>query len=306
MNILVTGGLGNLGSWLVRDLLDKHTVTVLARNERHVINHPNYRFVQADITQQLQLNQAIDCYYDVCIHTASYNEHFQVNYAKDALLINSLGTELLCQALARHGVGQLVYFSTFHVYGKSNGIVEESTPVNPINDYGLTHYFAEKYIEKHHRLRGLNYAILRLSNSYGCPTFKDSDKWYLALNDLCLQAFQLQRIQLKSNGLTTRDFIWMGDVVEVVCQLLHLSQPLNDTFNLSSGVSYSINQMVDRVQSAYWQEFGEKVKVTVNQLDKTPPTNLFVSNQKLSAHIDHKYNDKIASEAKKIFKLLVS
>ncbi|WP_438403867.1 NAD-dependent epimerase/dehydratase family protein [Aeromonas veronii] len=61
MNILVTGGLGNLGSWLVRDLLDKYTVTVLARNERYVINHPNYRFVQADITQQLQLNQAIDC-----------------------------------------------------------------------------------------------------------------------------------------------------------------------------------------------------------------------------------------------------
>lgn len=306
MNILVTGGLGNLGSWLVNGLLDKHTVTVLARNERHVISHHNYRFVQADITQQEQLNQAIDCYYDVCIHTASYNEHFQLNYAKDALLINSLGTELICQALARHGVGQLVYFSTFHVYGKSNGIVEESTPVNPINDYGLTHYFAEKYIEKHHRLSGLNYTILRLSNSYGCPTFKDSDKWYLALNDLCHQAFQLQQIQLKSNGLATRDFIWMGDVVEVVCQLLHLSQPLNDTFNLSSGVSYSLNQMVDRVQSAYWQEFGEKVKVTVNQLDKTPPTNLFVSNEKLSSHIDYKYHDKITSEAKKIFQLLVS
>lgn len=306
MNILVTGGLGNLGSWLVNGLLDKHTVTVLARNERHVIAHPNYRFVQADITKLDQLNLAIDGYYDVCIHTASYNEHFQANYAKDALLINSLGTELICQALSRHGVGQLVYFSTFHVYGKSNGIVEESTPVNPINDYGLTHYFAEKYIEKHHRLSGLNYAILRLSNSYGCPTFKDSDKWYLALNDLCHQAFQLQQIQLKSNGLATRDFIWMGDVVEVVCQLLRLSQPLNDTFNLSSGVSYSLNQMVDRVQSAYWQEFGEKVKVTVNQLDKTPPTNLFVSNEKLSAHIDHKYHDKITSEAKKIFQLLVS
>lgn len=305
MNILVTGGLGNLGSWLVHDLLEKHTVTVLARNERYVINHPNYRFAQADITQQEQLNQAIDSYYDVCIHTASYNEHFQVNYAKDALLINALGTELLCQALARHGVGQLVYFSTFHVYGKSGGVIKESTSVSPINDYGLTHYFAEKYIEKHHRQSGLNYVILRLSNSYGCPTFKDSDKWYLALNDLCHQAFQQQRIQLKSNGLATRDFIWMGDVVTVVSRLLQLSQPLNDTFNLSAGISYSLNQMVDRVQSAYLQEFGEEVQVTVNELDKTPRTKLFVSNEKLSAHIDHKYNDKIADEAKKIFQLLV-
>lgn len=306
MNILVTGGLGNLGSWLVNVLLEKHTVTVLARNERHVINHYNYRFVQADITQQEQLNQAIDCYYDVCIHTASYNEHFQVNYAKDALLINSLGTEFLCQALSRYGVGQLVYFSTFHVYGKSDGIVEESTPINPINDYGLTHFFAEKYIEKHHRLNGLNYAILRLSNSYGCPTFKDSDKWYLALNDLCHQAFQLQSIQLKSNGLATRDFIWMGDVVEVTWQLIHLSQPLNDTFNLSAGISYSLNQMVDRVQSAYRQEFGEEVPVMVNEMDKSSPTSLFVSNEKLSVYIDHKYQNKIESEAKKIFQLLVS
>lgn len=304
MNILVTGGLGNLGSWLVCNLLDKHTVTVLARKERHVISHPNYRFAQADITQQEQLNLAIDCYYDVCIHMASYNEHFQANYAKDALLINSLGTELLCQALARYGVGQLVYFSTFHVYGKSSGCVEESTPVTPVNDYGLTHYFAEKYIEKHHRQNGLNYVILRLSNSYGCPTFIDSDKWYLALNDLCYQAFQQQQIQLKSNGLATRDFIWMGDVVEVVNWLLHLSQPLNDIFNLSAGVSYSLYQMVDRVELAYREEFGGDVTVMVNEQDTSKPAELLVSNKKLSAVIPHQYRDCIVQEARKIFQLL--
>ncbi len=304
MNILITGGLGNLGSWLARDLLDRHTVTVLARKERHVINHPNYRFVQADITQQEQLNLAIDSYYDVCIHTASYNEHFQANYAKDALLINSLGTDLLCQSLARHGVGQLVYFSTFHVYGKSSGVVKETTPIEPANDYGLTHYFAEKYIEKHHRQSGLNYVILRLSNSYGCPTFKDTDKWYLALNDLCYQASQKQKINLKSNGLATRDFIWMGDVVNVVSEILSFSKPLNDIFNLSAGKSYSLIQMAERVQSAYSQEFGHEIAVSINTKDKTEPVELLVSNEKLSALIAHQYRDKMTSEAKKIFQLL--
>ncbi|MCE0558577.1 NAD(P)-dependent oxidoreductase [Motilimonas sp. E26] len=304
MNILITGGLGNLGSWLMRECLDNHSVTVLARKERHVVNHPNYRFVQADITQQEQLNFAIDCYYDVCIHTASYNEHFQANYTKDALMINSLGTELLCQALARHGVGQLVYFSTFHVYGKTSGVVEESTSITPFNDYGLTHYFAEKYIEKHHRQSGLNYVILRLSNSYGCPTFKDSDKWYLVLNDICNQAFSQQKIQLKSNGLAIRDFIWMGDVVDVVIKLLYLSQPLNDTFNLSAGISYSLNQMVDRVQLAYRQEFGGEVAIIANKQDKTEPAELLVSNKKLCAVITHQYRDGIVQEAKKIFQLL--
>ena len=304
MKILITGGLGNLGSWLTHDLLNQHSVTVLARKERHVVEHPNYRFVAADITEQDQLNLAIDGYYDVCIHTASYNEHFQPNYAKDALLINALGTELLCQSLARHGVGQMVYFSTFHVYGKSRGVVDESTSIEPANDYGLTHFFAEKYIEKHHRLNGLNYVILRLSNSYGCPRFIDSDKWYLALNDLCYQASQQQKIQLKSNGLATRDFIWMGDVVNVVGEIVKLPAPLNDTFNLSSGVSYSLNQMVDRVQAAYRQEFGEEIVVEINEQDKTKPAELLVSNKKLSAVIAHQYSDNIAFEAQRIFQLL--
>ncbi|MEX0333146.1 NAD-dependent epimerase/dehydratase family protein [Vibrio tubiashii] len=305
MKILITGGLGNLGSWLTNEFLNQHSVTVLARKERHVISHPNYRFVQADITEQEQLELAIDRYYDVCIHTASYNEHYQTNYAKDALLINSLGTELLCQSLVKHGVGQLVYFSTFHVYGKSNGIIEESTPVEPINDYGLTHFFAEKYIEKHHRQNGLNYVILRLSNSYGCPTFKDSDKWYLALNDLCYQASQKLKIQLKSNGLAIRDFIWMGDVVKVVSKILDLPKPLNDVFNLSAGKSYSLTQMADRVQSAYRQEFAHEIAIALNEQDKTEPVELLVSNDKLSAVIAHQYRDKMAHEAQKIFQLLV-
>lgn len=304
MKILITGGLGNLGSWLTYNLLDEHFVTVLARKEREKIEHPNYNFVQADITDIEQLNLAIYCYYDVCIHTASYNEHFQDDYTKNALLINSLGTEFLCQSLARHGVGQFVYLSTFHVYGKLHGVVNESKSVEPVNDYGLTHYFAEKYVEKHHRLTGLRYVILRLSNSYGCPTFINSDKWYLALNDLCWQSKENKKIQLNSNGLATRDFIWMGDVVEIIRKLIDLPQPLNSVFNLSSGMSYSLNQIANKVKTAYEKEFSESIMININESDKSELVELIVSNDKLSNIVRHDYSDKIEHEAQKIFQLL--
>ncbi|NOI15145.1 NAD-dependent epimerase/dehydratase family protein [Vibrio hepatarius] len=304
MKILITGGLGNLGSWLTNYFLEEHSVTVIARREKNVISHPNYQFLQADITNLSQLNEAIDCYYDVCIHTASYNEHFHADYTEKSLTINSLGTEFLCQSLSRHGVGQLIYFSTFHVYGCSKGDVDETTAIEPVNDYGLTHFFAEKYIEKHHRNSGMNYAILRLSNSYGCPTFLDSDKWYLALNDLCRQAINNQRIELKSNGLVVRDFIWMGDVTQVIDKIIHLPEPLNDVFNLCFGESYSLNQIVERVQLAYYKEFNRLIDVSRNTGDTTKPDSLTVKNSKLSVFIQHEYSDRIESEARKIFKLL--
>lgn len=304
MNILITGGLGNLGSWLTNYFLEEHSVTVIARREKNVISHPNYQFLQADITNLSQLNEAIDCYYDVCIHTASYNEHFHADYTEKSLTINSLGTEFLCQSLSRHGVGLLIYFSTFHVYGCSKGDVDETTAIEPVNDYGLTHFFAEKYIEKHHRNSGLNYTILRLSNSYGCPTFLNSDKWYLALNDLCQQAIKNQRIELKSNGLSIRDFIWMGDVVHVVDQIIRLPKPLNDVFNLSSGQSYSLNQIAEYVQSAYFNEFEQDIMVSVNEDDSSSSEPLKVVNNKISSHVQHKYANKVEFEARKILNLL--
>ncbi|SON50957.1 NAD-dependent epimerase/dehydratase family protein [Vibrio tapetis] len=300
MKILITGGLGNLGSWLTKHFLNDHQVTVLSRNESFSITHPNYRFIQADLTDLELLRDAVDCYYDVCIHTASFNEHFKENYAKDALLINALGTEYLCQVLKRHGVGKLIYFSTFHVYGASDGFVDEKSEVRPANDYGLTHYFAEKYIEKHQRASGLNYVILRLTNSYGCPSTVDTNKWYLVLNDLCRQAFRTSKIVLLGNGLARRDYIWMGDVVRVVDKLIH-SSTRNEVLNLSSGITLSVLDLVSRVR----RQFGENnIDLEVNHSDSTKPMPLTVSNEKIMTVIDYSFEDKVDEEIISILSLL--
>ncbi|WP_445947440.1 NAD-dependent epimerase/dehydratase family protein, partial [Shewanella sp.] len=51
MKVLITGGLGNLGLWITHHFLEQgHDVTVLGRSERVIINHINYCFLRADIT----------------------------------------------------------------------------------------------------------------------------------------------------------------------------------------------------------------------------------------------------------------
>ena len=74
------------------------------------------------------------------------------------------------------------------------------TELNPKNDYASTHLFAEYYVKQFGLTHGLQYTILRLTNSYGSPTFVDSNKWYLVLNDLTRSAYENGRIIIKSNG----------------------------------------------------------------------------------------------------------
>lgn len=305
MKILITGGLGNLGLWLTRSFLDAgHNVTVIGRSERVVITHPNYRFLSADITQLNTLFRVIDCYYDSCIHTASFNEHFKDNYAEEALKVNALGTENLCQSLLIHGVGKLVYLSTFHVYGVSQGVVTENSIVSPVNDYGLTHYFAEKYIEKHAKLHRLNYVVFRLTNSYGCPKDLNTDKWYLLVNDICKQAHERKQIKLNSNGKARRDFIWMGDVVAIVQEAITNIEMVNTNYNLSSSNALSVRSVVNIALDAYQKKYSDVINASYNCSDDSSEAFLDVKNDKLMAIYPYNFKNKIFEECLSIFTLL--
>jgi len=305
MKVLITGGLGNLGLWLTHYFLDLgHNVTVLGRSERVIIRHQNYLFLCADITNVNSLKEVLNCYYDVCIHTASFNEHFKANYTEDALRINALGTEFLCQALSSHGVGKFVYLSTFHVYGAKEGIVTESSHISPDNDYALTHYFAEKYVQKNAKKYGVNFIIFRLTNSYGCPKDINSDKWYLVLNDLCRQAHENKVIKLTSNGKSLRDFIWMGDVVHVIEKVCVYEECINEVVNLSANSTYSIIEVAQYVRAAYQVLFGEKLPIELNKNDTFEPQSLTVSNQKLIEIMPYNFENHFQSEAANILKML--
>jgi len=304
MKVLITGGLGNLGLWLTHHFLaNGDDVTVISRTENIKIFDENYKFIAADITDRNKLSDLIDCYYDICIHTASFNEHFAKDYASKALSINSFGTDNLCNALLTHGIGKFIYLSTFHVYGVHSGEVTENTLVSPLNDYGLTHYFAEKYIEKHSKISGMNYVTFRLTNSYGCPKDVNTNKWYLIFNDFCKQAFDTKKIVINGNPASMRDFIWMGDVVNVIQQISELRRGLNMCFNLSTSRSICLKDLAEYVSSAYFDEFGEHVEIVCNS-ESIRVDKLVVSNEKLNSLLPNAFCHHFDVEATNIFKLL--
>lgn len=307
--LLITGGLGNLGSWLT-DYFCRRTnyqVSVLASRHRPILTDLDFTFIGCDIADRQAVDDSLGGRtFDYVVHTASVNDYFKENFAEDALRVNALGTRnLLDHFKDQTELRRFVYFSTFQVYGQQDGLITEETPPEPKNDYGTTHLFAECYVKQFHANHQLPYTIFRLTNSYGCPKDTDSSKWYLVLNDLARTAATEQKIVLKSNGQAARDFIWMGDVCDIVHRTLELPEPLNDAFNISGEQTFRMIDVAASVQQAYQEVYGKQIDVEVNEADTNQyADDLQVSSQKLRQKIPFTTQSRFVEEAKKIFALI--
>jgi UDP-glucose 4-epimerase len=308
IKLLITGGLGNLGSWITDHFssISGYDVTVLSKNDRTLDVSHSFKKVFCDITDKLALKDCIGgMEFDYVIHLASLNETFLDDYAKQALLINSYGTRNLLEVCEHKKIKKFIYMSTFHVYGKDGGEITEQSSVTPVNDYAITHFFAEEYVKLFSKRNGLPYIIFRLSNSYGCPKDVNSSKWYLLFNDLCRQAVLQKKIEIKTNGTALRDFIHMQDVCMVMESVLEKEELKNEIFNLGSGESLTLGEMASRIANAYEEKYAQKVEIKKNINDTTVyPGVLKFSIEKLKRAIDFKPSFPYEVEAKKIFEFV--
>lgn len=309
MKILITGGLGNLGSWLTRHFssLDNE-VYVLAKNKRAILTEQKFTYISCDISSLDDCKDKLaHIAFDYIIHTASVNDMFVDNYAALALEINTKGTRNLLEAIDKSSLKNFIYFSTFHVYGVSEGNITEESPLLARHDYATTHLFAEYYVKQFHLTHHLPYTIIRLTNSYGCPIDTATSKWYLILNDLSKMALEKSEIILKSNGLASRDFIWMGTVCTVVEKLVNLKNAPNDCFNLSGERTFKMLEIAQYVQKAILKYAGKNIEIKTNINDtSTPGKSLIVSSAKLKKLINYDNPIQFEEEATNIFQLLQS
>lgn len=302
--VLITGGFGNLGSWITKYFATcDYEIFLLTRKENKIFPNIKYKVIECDITDLNILKEKLNFNIDFCIHMASFNEFFLPNYPKKSLEINTLGTRNLLEVLSTKDLKNFIYFSTFHVYGASSGIVTENSPLNPNNDYASTHLFAEYYIKQFQFKHNLKYTILRLTNSYGVPTFVNTDKWYLVLNDLVKSAYEKNKILLKSNGKSKRDFIFMGDVAFVVGALLKIDAT-NEVYNLSSSTSYEILELAILIKKEYEKRYNNTINIETNENDKSSYTDIIVKNDKLKSIINYETKNMLNEEVTKIFNLL--
>lgn len=221
--VLITGGLGFLGSNLCLSLVEQGAhVTVTdallpgyggnLHNIEPVRSAVNLQF--ADVRDRHAMNQVVQGQ-DVIFHIAAQTSH--VDSMVDPYLdvdINLNGTLNLLEAIRHHAPhARFVYAGTRAQYGKmrSSQVVEEDLP-NPTDIYGVNKLAGEYYAMLYSRIYGFPAASLRMTNAYG-PRHQMRSAKYGILNWFVRLALEDRVIPIYGDGAQLRDYLYVGDAV---------------------------------------------------------------------------------------------
>ena len=268
MRILVAGGFGYLGSHVSNHFFNSgHEVRILSRTDHPELAEWSKQFevVKGDISDYSSIENCCRNV-DIIIHAAALNEVDCKTKPKESLLVNGLGTRNLLEDACQNNVKRFIYFSTFHVYGipKTDLITEETLP-DPVNNYSITHYLAERYCRQFEVEKRVKSYILRISNGYGAPLFKSINRWTLVLNDLCSMVFAQQKIALKSRGTQERDFVGIKDILQGVEIFVakNVADQGDNVYNLGGGQNVSIISLAKAVAQVYEERYSKNVEVEI-------------------------------------------
>lgn len=223
MRVLVTGGAGFIGSHLVDALLARgDEVQVLddlttgrAENLEAALA-AGARMHEASVTDADAVQAAFAAARpDAVLHLAAQIDVRKAvaDPAFDAQ-VNVVGTAVVVEAARRAGTGRVVLASTGGaIYGDAATVpTPEEAPAAALSPYGTSKAGAEGYLDLYTRLYGLSTFILRLANVYGPRQDPRGEAGVIAL--YCGAAVDGRPATVFGDGHQTRDFVYVGDVVE--------------------------------------------------------------------------------------------
>ena len=269
MRILVAGANGYLGGRISEYLAARgNKVTALVH---HLPTDSGgwlsqmERVVEGDATNRGVLLSAMADEVDCAVFTISLDHRESGNDPLTTLAVNVGIFWMLLDICEQKGTGRVIYLSTQQVYGRYDAgeVISETTPLLPVNPYGLTHKYCEDLCSLYAREKGLNCISVRLSNSFGAPLFADCNCWWLVINDFCKAALQEGGLKLLSDGTPQRDFIPLGDVCRAIEMIVGLpaSALKHMSYNLGSGQSRTILEVAHEVADICTARYGKKLPV---------------------------------------------
>ncbi len=246
MKILVTGGAGFIGSHVV-DIYVKHGYEVVIVDDLstgRVSNiNPEATFYKVDIRTPELIEIFEKEHPDYLNHHAAQMDvrRSVVDPIYDAD-VNILGSLNLIECARRFQVKRFLYISSGGaVYGEPIYLpCDETHPVNPVCQYGVSKHTVEHYLYLYHQIYGLDYIVLRYPNVYGPRQDPHGETGVVAI--FTGQMLAGEPITVNGDGEQQRDFVYVTDCA--LANLLALrADKCNDIYNLGSSKGTSVNEI---------------------------------------------------------------
>ena len=183
-----------------------------------------------------------------------------------------INIDLFTQCYSKFRNSKFHYFSTFSVYQDSWNFINlsEKSEINFESIYGQTHYICEKFgLSLGNSFENKFYAY-RLTNSFGFCSRIGGHKY--VINDFLIQAFNENKIVIKSDGSFIRDFVFVEDVINALSNV-NKSNLNSEIFNLSSGESYMAIQIAEIIKKCIKNIKGNSINIYKNLSEKVISVN---------------------------------
>ena len=267
MKILVTGGLGYIGSHVVKDLLlDRHDVTVIDYKitKKIFYKENNVNYINANILDKKQLREIFNKkLFDIVMHFAAVID-VKESMTDPSLYYrnNFIGSLNILDLMVEHNIKYFIFSSTAAVYGNTNQtLISEDHIKDPINAYGNSKSMVEEMLFSYHKAHNIKYSILRYFNACGAHldgTIGECHDPETHLIPIILQVASGRRKNLDvfGNNFNTPDGTCVRDYVHVMdvssAHILALKNIINNKqsliFNIGSGTGYSVFEIINEVE----------------------------------------------------------
>jgi UDP-glucose 4-epimerase len=300
--ILITGGAGYIGSFMVRELKSRGFDTVILDNlsQGHGQSVADFRLEQIDlVTQKEKLDTLLSSEkFDGVIHMASFiqtGESFKdpAKYYRN----NVLGFMNLIDSMKDHSVNKIILSSSAGIYGNPVKLpIEEDDPKNPLNPYGETKYMMERMLEDYDTAYGIKFMGFRYFNAAGAALDgsigEDHPEESHLIPNVIKAALTGTKFRLFGNDYKTQDGTCVRDYVHVLDLVVAhslgmeklLSGAASSFYNLGLNHGYSNKEVIDVVQKIS----GTKIDVEILPRREGDADALFASNEKIKADLGWK------------------
>ena len=242
MKILVTGGVGFIGTALIKKLLKEgHNVHSLDNYEVGVVENEvigcNY------ITGDIENIGLMDRDFDLIFHLAALSRiQPSFNNPEETFRVNSIGTQKVCEFARLTG--------TKVIYAGSSSRWHDPYQ----SPYAACKHIGEEACKMYKKTYGMNIEIVRFYNVYGPGEIIDGD-WAAVIGKWRRQVRDGEPITIVGDGEQRRDFTYIDDIIDGLWKIGMKDVKHEDAWELGTGNNYSINQIYNWFKEKFYVEF---------------------------------------------------
>lgn len=252
MKILVTGGLGFIGSAFIRYMLskyddyqivnfDKMTYAGNPENVASVENDSRYSFIKGDITNKDLIDEVVkEGKFDAIINFAAESHvDRSIDAPGEFIQTDVYGTYVLLEAVKNFGVSKYVQISTDEVYGdfEDGGFATETHPLHPSSPYSASKAGGDMQVIAYRRTFNLPVMITRCTNNYGSHQYPEKIIPLFITN-----LIEGKKVPVYGDGGQIRDWLYVDDHCSAIDLVLHKGE-FGEVYNVGANQDPEITNM---------------------------------------------------------------